>query len=402
MEQRTSPRWNTNTKLVVGFSVVAILAAFLVKFQSIVTPLLMSVILVYLLYPVSAFINKRLRFSWDASVAVVYILLILILVGIITLSGLEVIHQLESLLKLARVSLDELPRMAYELSNTSLQIGPFTLDFRTVDIRDWSSQLTETAQTMLGQTGQLVGALAGQAASTGGWLVFVLLISYFMLAESGGLREGILRIDIPGYTRDIERMGNKLGHIWNAFLRGQLILISLATVIYTGVLGGLGVSYALGLALMAGIARFLPYVGPAISWTILALVTYYQEYKLPGMSAFNYTLLILIIAWVIDGILDNIVQPRIMAEALKIHPAAVLVAAIIAFDLLGLMGMVIAAPILATFQLLARYVVRKLFDLDPWEGIEETDVPPSIRRQIKNWWRDSILPILKVFRRQTK
>jgi predicted PurR-regulated permease PerM len=74
-----------------------------------------------------------------------------------------------------------------------------------------------------------------------------------------------------------------------------------------------------------------------------------------------------------------------MAESLKVHPAAVLVAAIVALDLLGVLGVVIAAPMLATLQLAARYVVRKLFDLDPWEGLEENPTPPSLRVQIRQW-----------------
>lgn len=383
--QRTSPRWNTTTKLIVGFTVVAVLAAFFIKFQGIVTPMLLSLILVYLLYPLASFLNKRLGVSWQLAVGIVYLVLVLLLVGALTLSGLEVLQQLQSLLTLVRLSLDELPALIDNLSTQQYIIGPFRIDLQQLDFEALGTQAIDNAQAMLGQTGQLVGTLAGEAASAGGWTLFVLLISYFLLAESGGLREQILRVDIPGYASDFERMGEKLGHIWNAFLRGQLIMISLAALIYSAVLGGLGVRYALGLALLAGLARFLPYVGPAISWTILVLVAFFQEYKLPGMTPLGYTLLVLFIAWVIDLILDNIIQPRVMAEALKVHPAAVLIAAIIALELFGLVGMVIAAPILATAQLVARYIVRKLFDLDPWEGMEETATPPSLREQIESW-----------------
>jgi predicted PurR-regulated permease PerM len=79
------------------------------------------------------------------------------------------------------------------------------------------------------------------------------------------------------------------------------------------------------------------------------------------------------------------IMPRIMASALKVHPAAVLVAAIVGLDLLGILGVIIAAPLLATFQLVGRYFTRKLFDLDPWEGLEEMPQQPSIRQQVQNW-----------------
>jgi predicted PurR-regulated permease PerM len=67
-----------------------------------------------------------------------------------------------------------------------------------------------------------------------------------------------------------------------------------------------------------------------------------------------------------------------MAESLKVHTAAVFVAAIIARDLLGILGVVIAAPILATMQLAGRYILRKMFDLDPWGGMEENPLPPPL------------------------
>ena len=75
-----------------------------------------------------------------------------------------------------------------------------------------------------------------------------------------------------------------------------------------------------------------------------------------------------------------------MASALKVHPAAVLVAAIVALDLLGILGVIIAAPMLATLQLVGRYFTRKLFDLDPWVGLDEMPAPLTIRAQISKWF----------------
>jgi predicted PurR-regulated permease PerM len=156
----------------------------------------------------------------------------------------------------------------------------------------------------------------------------------------------------------------------------------LAAFIYTIMLSVMGVNYALGLALLAGLARFVPYVGPFILWVILALVSYFQEFKLFGLEPWAYALIIVGFSWLIDGITDNLIMPRIMASALKVHPAAVLVAAIVAMDLLGILGVIIAAPMLATLQLVGRYFTRKLFDLDPWKGLEETPSQPPIRQQI--------------------
>jgi predicted PurR-regulated permease PerM len=82
------------------------------------------------------------------------------------------------------------------------------------------------------------------------------------------------------------------------------------------------------------------------------------------------------ISSVTDQIIDNLITPRIMARTLKVHPAAVLVAALIAANLLGILGVVIAAPFLATATLLGKYTMRKMFDQDPWPEAEEQPAPP--------------------------
>jgi predicted PurR-regulated permease PerM len=161
----------------------------------------------------------------------------------------------------------------------------------------------------------------------------------------------------------------------------------------------LGVHYAISLAFLAGLARFVPYVGPAVNWTVLVLVSYFQVFKLLGLSPLYYTLLVLIVALVIDQIFDNIVSPRILSDALKVHPAAVLVAAIIAANLFGILGVVVAAPILATAALLWKYIMRKMLDLDPWpeEEIHHPAPPPGSRLlvSIRRYFRSLSLNLNK-------
>lgn len=381
-----TPVWTPTTKMVIGLTLVAILAGMLIKFQGILPPLLMAFILVYLLYPVASFLTHKLRLKWSLSVNLIYLLLVLLILSLLTIAGFEIVTQIQSLISLVTRSLDSLPVLVDNFTSSIMEyIGPFAPEVETINLEQIGNQIIDTVQSTLGRIGELLGRVASGAVNTLVWTLFVLIVSYFIMVESGGLRERILQVNLPGYSEDFTRISNEVARIWNAFLRGQFILISISTLMYTVVLGGMGVSYALGIALMAGLARFLPYVGPFITWTVLALVTFFQAFKPFGLSPLVYMLIVLAVGWLIDALLDNIISPRVMAESLKVHPAAVLVAAIIALDLLGVLGVVIAAPILATLQLALRYVVRKLFDLDPWNGLEENPTPPSLRMQFKEW-----------------
>ncbi|MBI3162708.1 MAG: AI-2E family transporter [Chloroflexi bacterium] len=389
-EHVPSPSWGATTKLVVALTVVVIVGALLVKFQFIISPLLIALLLAYLFHPIASLLQHKVGLSWNASVGLIYLVIIFLLLGLLTLGGVGLVQQVQSLVTIIQDAITSLPGLIESISGKVYQFGPFKIDFRALDLNSLSSQVLDMVQPLLSRTGALVSTLAGSAANFLGWTLFVILVSYFVLAESGGLRERMIIVDVPGYADDFKRLSRELGRTWNAFMRGQIIIFFLAVIVYAIVLTVLGVHYALSLAFLAGLARFVPYVGPAVNWAVLVLVAYFQAFKLFGLEPFQYTLLVLAIALLIDQIFDNVVSPRILSDALKVHPAAVLVAAIVAANLFGLLGVVVAAPILATATLLWKYTMRKMLDLDPWPEQESHPAPPpgsrilvSIRRFLR-------------------
>jgi predicted PurR-regulated permease PerM len=141
----------------------------------------------------------------------------------------------------------------------------------------------------------------------------------------------------------------------------------------------------------------VPYVGPFIAWTTYALVSLFQTNYF-GVQPFVFALIVVGVAWVTDLMLDNFVSPRVMSNALKVHPAAVLVMVIISASLFGFIGVLLSAPLLATLKLISTYIIRKLMDQDPWEGLETFPPPISIRDNLKKIWNR----ILHLFKPKSK
>jgi len=396
----TSPRWGAMTKLVVSLTLLVIVAALLIHFQALVVPLFLAFILAYLFYPIASLLDRVPHLTWRISVTLVYILLMIIIVSLITLGGFGLVPQAQSLIILIERSIGELPNLLNDSATWVSQNSPIPIDVNTINLDALLQQLLSYVQPLLGSTGQLLGAAASSAASFFGWGAFILLVSYFIMTESGGLRKNLLKVEIPGYTEDLQRLGSELARIWNAFLRGQMIVFSLAFIFYLFVLSVLGVRYAIGLALLAGISKFLPYIGPAIVWVTLGLVSYFQTFKLFGLSPPVYTLLVFAVALVFDQLLDGFITPRIMASALRVHPAAVLVSALVFADLMGVLGIIIAAPMLATFILFGRFTFRKLLDQNPWPEQDVEPPPPfpwhgpiaRLRRTLNRLQRKEQLP----------
>ncbi|HEY5670611.1 MAG TPA: AI-2E family transporter [Anaerolineales bacterium] len=368
-----SPNWGSLTKLVVGLTFIAIIAALLVQFRSIVGPILLAFILAYLLYPVAAMLSKVSRLSWRASVNLIFLLVVVIYLGLITLTGFTVVQQLQSLIDFVRRAVTDLPSLAERLSTQVYQFGPWQFSTGQLDLEALSRELLSTLQPLLGRMGSLISTFATSAAATLGWSFFVLIIAYFLLADTGQFPNQLLHIGIPGYDDDISHLGIELRKIWNAYLRGQLIVILLVMISYSILLVILGMRFAFGIAILAGLARFVPYVGPLTTTVVTFLVALFQGENYFGLLPYQYAILVVVASFILDQIYDNLISPRLLGEALGVHPAGVLIVAIIAANLIGLIGLVLAAPVLATLRLISRYVGRKMFDLNPWP---ETEPPP--------------------------
>lgn len=394
-QEQSSPNWSPTTKLVIGLTFVGLIAALLVYFRGIIGPLLLALVLAYLLHPLAARLSQATRLNWRMSVNIVYILLVILLIAFVTVAGLTVVQQLQNLVQVVRDFVrDDLPMLLEEYSQRDFTFDPlpFQISLRQFDVQSLTDQIISTLQGTLGRVGSLVGSLATGAATTLAWGLFIIVISYFLLADAGQVPNQVVRIEIPGYAEDLRRLGRDLKNIWNAFLRGQLIIFIMVIVLYTLLLTTLGVRYAFGIAILAGLARFVPYIGPLITWIVLALVTLLQGSNYFGMVTWQYVILVLGLSILLDQILDQVVTPRFLGATLNVHPAAVLVAALIAANLIGIIGLVMAAPVLATLKLLSRYTIRKMLDLDPWPETDE-DMRPfqmpgaQIVQRIRNWWQ---------------
>jgi predicted PurR-regulated permease PerM len=395
IKESGSPHWSNSIKLVVSLSLAAILIALIMRFRNLIGPLLLVFILSYLLYPVAVWIRNRTKIPWALVVVLLYLLILLAFGGLITWGGFALFNQIQNFILFLQGAIKTLPDTIAQLSTQTYHIGTFTFDLARFDLGQVASSILGSVEPILKNVGSILTAIAGGAAEFIGWLAFILLVSFFMLLETKGMSGRLFKMEFPGYTEDLQRIGSELGRIWNAFLRGQMIIILITIVVYTILLSILGVKFAFGLAILAGMARFVPYVGPAIAWTTLWLVSFFQTGNYFHLQPVIYAFLNIGCAMLTDTILDNFVATRLLAKTLRIHPAAVMVMAIIGANLIGIIGVVLASPVMASIKLFWRYVVRKMFDMDPWEGIEIEKEPPatpvwitrleSIFNKVKDW-----------------
>jgi predicted PurR-regulated permease PerM len=367
-EPQNPLRWSGTTKLVVSLALIAILLWFLAKFQTYFSLILISLVFTILLRPLVKWLNEHLKVKWGIAAVIAYVVVALVMLGVLAGGGIALFSQLQNLISLLSNLVNNLITTLSQWSNRVIMLGPFSFQVPELTTKYLSDLLIGQVQPLLGRAGGLIT----KAISGGANLVFrvfmMYLISFFITAESNRA-ENLTSITLKGYEQDIQRMNQEISKIWSAFLRGQFLVVFTAFVIYSIFLSIMGLPFSLGLAIVIALGRFVPYIGAWIGWITTGVVALILQPTPFGLAPLAFVGIIIGFALVIDSFLDNILTPKVMGNALRVHPAAVLIMVLIGSQLFGLLGIMLAAPFLATIQLLLHYVLSKLTDQDPWQGI---------------------------------
>ncbi len=378
-----SPPWKWPAKLIVGLGLAVVAVWLLAQFKNFLGPLIVAFLLTYIFYPAVNFLQKRIKLPWRIAVTVFYIIVVAVFLGLMVWGGLALFDQVENLIAFIERNIDQIPQLVNDLTQKTYHIWTYEFSLSALNWNSIVDQVVGAVQPIIGQIGSFAGSIATGAANVLLMIGIILLVSYFILAESKGVTNRLENVQIPGYAADFQRIGQELNNIWNAFIRGQLIVVLITVIVYTIYLGSMGIQFFFGLALIAALGRFIPYIGAWITWITYGLVALLQGTTIFNLAPGIYALVVLGGAILIDAMLDNLLVPKVMSENLKVHPALVLVGALIALDFLGVIGILLAAPVLATLQLFSGYIFNKMTDQDPWEELD--NVQPAEKAKWVVW-----------------
>jgi predicted PurR-regulated permease PerM len=376
----TSPRWNTPTKFLVALVFLVLLGWLLLQFQSMWGPMIAVCILAYLLSPIASRVARATRLPWGLAVLIVYLVLFILIVGLLVVAGVAIQRQIVGLYDAVLEISADLPGFVQELLSHPLVLGPFTIDPATIDFERVLQPLTSAIQPVLSQTGTWASSIATVTATSVGWVLFVLILSYYLLADLSNVLQGLDQRMPPAYRDDVRRLATSLGPIWNNYLRGQVTLSGTLGIMVGVTLSLLGVSYAPVLGLLAFVLDFIPYIGATVSFGIGTLVALFQGGNWLGLDPVTYAVIVAAAYLVLQQIQGYVLWPRIMGETLNLHPIIIIVGALVMAQLLSVVGLMLAGPLIATLMVFGRYVYCRLFDMNPWEE-GPASLDQSLRRK---------------------
>ncbi|HEV2745597.1 MAG TPA: AI-2E family transporter [Rubrobacter sp.] len=195
---------------------------------------------------------------------------------------------------------------------------------------------------MAGSDFNLVSGVFGAALSLFG----AVFVAAYLLADSRRIKLAYLRAAPTRYRHDARDLWDAFEHSFSRYLSGLLLDLFIQGAVSALVLYLIGVPYAIALGAWVFLTGIIPYAGawlgaiPAVAVALTVSPT--------------ATILTLVAFLVIQQVEGNYLMPRIHGKALHIHPVLILLAVIVGGGLAGLLGVLLAVPILA--------VVRVLYD----------------------------------------
>jgi predicted PurR-regulated permease PerM len=244
---------------------------------------------------------------------------------------------------------DQTKQLANNLPEYISRFQAFRSHFPVVE--RWISSISSS---LTNATGSFISITAGFFGGVVSFFTVIILTLYFLLDERFFINMGhglFPEGKIDNVINVVKKISTKVG----AWLRGQIALgLIIGLISYIG-LAIIGVPYAVTIAVIAGVLEIVPAVGPFIAGTLAVLI---------ALSVSPLTALFVVIFYIIIQQLENnFLVPKIMQKAVGLPPAIIIVALLIFGKLLGIMGAILAVPILGILFVLyeERATIKAIF-----------------------------------------
>ena len=334
---RVAAAWSWRVLAVLA--VLAVVVGLMAVSKVIWVPVMVALLLTVLLTPLVELLQRRLRFRRGLASGTAVVVLLLVVGGLLTLAGREVVRGIADLWEQAQAGLDEL--------TVWLSEGPLGLDAETID------GYVERLQSTLAENGQAIASGALSATTTAVDVlvgaVVALFCLIFFLKDGGMIWAWLLRL-LPRPAREPLFEASRRGWLTLAAYTKTQILIAFVDAVGIGIGAWLlGLPLAIPLGILVFLGAFIPLVGAILTGAIAVLVALVDQ----GPTTALWMLVVVIAVQQIEG---NVLEPLLMGHAVSLHPVAVLLVVTAGSLATGIVGALLAVPIAATLNTVILYL----------------------------------------------
>lgn len=351
MRSRYETSLNTIWYLLVRITLVAAVAYVIWQIRSVLITVVLAVMLTYVLLPAVNFICSRRFVPWKgrgirlAATVLVFVVFFAVVGISVRLMITPFVHEATNFAKSIN-----------DYNKDALDVFVQAKEWYTENLpKDWRAFLEKQDFSQMGAG--VGGFVSRLVQNTVEWLsnivelVMIPVLAFYFVLDSRWLKREFIAVVPPWRRREALRLSREVSGILQSYVIGQLILCVLAGIITGVVLHAVNMEYALVLAVLSGVTRAIPIIGPLASGIPICI--------LGGIQSTTLGLWLVLFVTVMHFVESKFIMPILIGDRMKLHPAVILVALLIGAELFGILGMFLAAPIAAIIrELIYSYIVR--------------------------------------------
>lgn len=358
-----------NHHIALDFFVVIAIVFTAYTLQDIIIPLLFSIILSVLLYPIVSFLEQKLRFNRIISATVSIFLLCLLIVSIFTFIGIqldEIISKSDSYV--SKIENKIVPLIHQAEKSTGIQTNDFL-----------ESDNLKMEKVVKNHFSKITDFLFASGSILGNMIVVPLYMFFFLLYRKFFISFIYSLCEKKCPKKDAKIILTKLYNVQQNYLVGLLTVMFIVGILNSIGLLLLGIDYPFFFGFLCALLLLIPYIGIIIGSLLPALVA------LATKDSFWYAIGVIGIFGFIQFIEGNFITPKITGSKVSIN-AFVSILSIVVFAMLwGTSGMILALPITASIKVLFDHSQQfKVYGFLLGEPTEEF-LKSKARRRLKKW-----------------
>lgn len=320
--------------------------SFIFKILSVLSPIFIGFIIAWLFNPLVIKLEGK-GIPKIASILIVFLLISLFVFIFFKVFIPVLYNQINDLIKIFPSILNSISnfcdKVVLKFQKEGIDIGNFKENVLN-GINSYTDSLSKNIPShILGMTKSFFSII--------GTVLMGIVVAIYILLDYENLYDKCLKIIPSKNCKEIKDLSTTIGEEVRKTINGTLLVALMVLVADTIAFSLIGLDSPLLFGVLCGLTDLIPFIGPYIGGGVAVIVAFTQSTPI-GIG-------VLISCVIVQCVENYILQPLVMSKATKINPVLIISALLLFGKFFGILGMIVATPILALFKVIYDYICCK-------------------------------------------